>query len=221
MSDKNGFFITLEGGEGAGKSTLARRLQAELEKAGYRVVLTREPGGSFLGESIRKILLHPGEKRIAPFAELLLFLAARAQHLQEVIAPALAQGKIVISDRFSDSTFVYQGIARVGVPQETVVRFCRDVEGVYTPHLTFLLDISPEVGLRRARHRVLDRIEQEGLAFHQAIRQGFLEQAAKEKERMVVISAEQPADAVWKEVWALLKVRLNKLHVQAACACRE
>ncbi len=209
MSGKKGFFLTLEGGEGAGKSTLAKRMQAEMEKLGYSVVLTREPGGSFLGEAIRQLLLRPGDKEIVPLAELLLFLAARAQHIQEVIAPALKEGKVVISDRFSDSTLVYQGMARGRLPKSQVESLCREVEGTCTPDCTFLLDLSPEVGFQRARHRSLDRIEQEGAAFHQAIRRGFLEQARKEKQRILVLDAEQSPAAVWRQAWSLLAPRLG------------
>lgn len=210
MSKKKGFFLTLEGGEGAGKSTLAHRLQTEIEKQGIPVVVTREPGGSFLGETIRNLLLQPGEKEIFPLAELLLFLAARAQHIQEVIDPALKQGKVVISDRFSDSTIVYQGVARGGIPKDQVEKLCREVEGACIPDCTFLLDLHPEVGFQRARHRSLDRIEQEGTAFHRAIRQGFLEQARKEKQRIVVLDAEQSPTAVWRQAWSCLTPRINQ-----------
>lgn len=211
MSRTKGFFLTLEGGEGAGKSTLAKRLQTEIEKRGIPVVITREPGGSFLGEAIRHLLLQPGEKEIFPFAELLLFLAARAQHIEELIDPALKQGKVVISDRFSDSTIVYQGVARGAVAKDQVERLCRAVEGTCTPDCTFLLDLPPEVGFQRARHRSLDRIEQEGATFHRAIRQGFLELARKEKQRIVVLDAEKSPTAVFKQAWSCLAPRIHEI----------
>lgn len=174
----NPFFITFEGGEGAGKSTLLQRMARELEARGHQVVVTREPGGSALGEHIRRWLLNRDASfTVGMKAELLLFLAARAQHIEELILPALKAGKIVLCDRFNDSTVVYQGYAR-GLGAQDVQELCRVACGAVVPDLTFFLDVDVRLGLRRTQgaHKEnagageVDRIEAEGMRLWEGFR---------------------------------------------------
>lgn len=204
-----GCFISLEGGEGAGKTTLAAYLLKELKQKGYDVVLTREPGGSKLGESVRSWLLDKNNSRtIGVKAELLLFLAARAQHIEEFIKPALEQGKIVLCDRFNDSSIAYQGAGR-GLGVKYVEELCNLVCGSVCPKFTLFLDIDPQVGLVRtkriakenAQRGQLDRIESEAIEFHTRVREAFLSIAKHEPERMSVIDATQSQAAVFKEAF--------------------
>ncbi|MBI3508175.1 MAG: dTMP kinase [Chlamydiia bacterium] len=187
-----GRFITFEGGEGAGKTTLMEGLAHRLtQEKGRSVLKTREPGGTELGEEIRHLLL---KKRslMSPYAELCLFLASRSEHIREVIQPALAKGQIILCDRFNDSTIAYQGNAR-GLSMEKVAHFCSFISEHLTPHLTLYLDIDPEQGLQRAHKvREQDRIEAEGLAFHKKIREGYLAIAKKEPNRFHLLDASQP-----------------------------
>lgn len=195
---RNGLFITFEGGEGAGKTTLINKIEKALIEQGYSVLKTREPGGSLLSEEIRSLVLsHKEGYTIAPTAELLLFLAARAQHLEEKIRPALEQGKIVLCDRFNDSTIVYQGIARQ-LGQDFVTNLCHLVCNDTQVDLTLLLDIDPSLGLKRVQEAYQakgkevesqDRIELEKIDFHIKIRKGFLSLANKEPERIKIIDA--------------------------------
>ncbi len=202
-----GVFITFEGGEGAGKTTLIEELARHLASEGYQVVKTREPGGTHLGEHIRSLLLdHAPERPISPMAELCLFLAARAQHVQDVIKPALEARKIVLCDRFNDSTVAYQGVGR-GLGADAVEKYCAFACQGVQPHLTFYLDLDPAQGLARARRdqpkiagaRGYDRIESEGLAFHTKIREAFLEIQKKHKARVRLIDALQPMAIVYSE----------------------
>lgn len=205
-----GKFITFEGGEGCGKSTQATRLKAALEAGGRDVLLTREPGGTRLAELIRGLLKDELEDPPCDRAELLLFLAARAQLVSTVIRPALAAGKWVVSDRFCDSTFAYQGYGR-GLPLD----FLRLANGFacegLVPDLTILLDADPATSHARMRRReaatqtAADRIELAGDAFHARLRRGFLEMAAREPSRMVTIDASGTPDEVWEQVWKSLK----------------
>lgn len=190
MRPHKGLFITLEGGEGAGKSTLADALAKELSAKGFSVVKTREPGGSSLAEKIRQLLLHPGQM-IAPQAELLLFLAARAQHVQEKIMPALEEGAIVLCDRYSDSTVAYQAFAR-GLPLEEVEALDKIARSPAVPDLTLFLDIDPEEAFKRISSRGRDRMEKESLDFHKKVREGFLFLAKRDKTRIVHLDAEEP-----------------------------
>lgn len=192
-----GHFITLEGGEGSGKTTLLHQLATFLVQRGYEVLTTREPGGSDLGETIRNWLLHQDASvSIGHKAELLLFLAARTQHLEEKILPALQAGQVVLCDRFNDSTIAYQGGAR-GLGIQYVQELCDLVCGSMTPQLTLLLNVSPEIGLARSRgmqkeHAAageLDRIESETLAFHHKIQDTFELLAKKEPLRIYTIDA--------------------------------
>ena len=200
-----GRFITFEGGEGCGKSTQVRRLAEYLASKGIEVVLTREPGGTRLAELIRGLLKDEREDPPCDRSELLLFLAARAQLVRNVIEPALASGKWVLSDRFSDSTFAYQGYGR-GLPLD-VLRLANDFacDGL-KPDLTLLLDVRPEVAVARMRRREAatntsaDRIEQAGDGFHSRLRAGFLEMAKAEPERIKVIDANGSPDDVWARI---------------------
>ena len=200
-----GRFITFEGGEGCGKSTQVKRLAEHLASKGIEVVLTREPGGTRLAELIRGLLKDEREDPPCDRSELLLFLAARAQLVRNVIEPALASGKWVLSDRFSDSTFAYQGYGR-GLPLD-VLRLANDFacDGL-KPDLTLLLDVSPEVAAARMRRREAatntsaDRIEQAGDGFHSRLRAGFLEMAKAEPERIRVIDANGSPDDVWARI---------------------
>ena len=207
---KKGKFITLEGGEGCGKSTQVARLKAALEAAGVKVVLTREPGGTRLSELVRSLLKDEREDPPCDRAELLLFLSARAQLVREVIAPALAAGAWVVSDRFSDSTLAYQGYGR-GLDLG-FIRAANDFacEGL-RPDRTFLLEVPPEVARARLGERerrtatVADRIEAAGDEFHARLRRGFAELAAAEPGRIVRIDASGTPDQVWEQLWTSLK----------------
>ncbi len=206
-----GRFITLEGGEGAGKTTQARMLVRRLEALGRKVESTREPGGTPLGRRLEE-LLSGSSGRVVPGrrAELLLYLAARAQHVEKVIQPALERGMVVVCDRFIDSSEVYQGRAR-GLGVEAVRRLNRWACGETWPDLTILLDLDPVLGLKRVRERQdslglgLDRLEREEMPFHQAVRQGFLDQARGDPGRVKVVAADRPPDEVAEEVWSLVK----------------
>jgi len=207
-----GKFITFEGGEGAGKSTQATLLAKRLAVAGIGVLLTREPGGSPGAEIIRHVLLSGAARRFGPGTETLLFAAARADHLDTVIIPALRSGQWVICDRFIDSTRVYQGI--VG---KVDLSFIRGLErltvGASGPDLTFILDLPADTGLARAKARRgdddPDRFETEDLAHHQALNAGFRAIAAEEKQRCVLIDADRPAEQVADEIWRVVRLRLN------------
>ena len=204
-----GRFITFEGGEGCGKSTQVKRLKEALEREGLEVLVTREPGGTWLGEQIRSLLKDQDTDAPCARAELLLFLASRAQQVRNVMRPALERGAWVVSDRFSDSTMAYQGYGR-GLPLD-VLRVANDFacEGL-KPDLTVLLDVDTETSRARLRTReaatntTADRIEQAGDAFHARLRQGFLEMAAQEPNRIVTIDASGTPDEVWEKVWKSL-----------------
>lgn len=200
-------FITVEGGEGAGKTTLIRKLDSLFKERGESVLLTREPGGTKLGEQIRLWLLNRGTGiQIDPVAELLLFLTARSQHIHEVIKPALAAGKVVICDRFNDSSVAYQGAGRgLGVP--FVRNLCNTVCGDPVPDLTYYLDVDPRIGLQRTRGAVkenakagdLDRIEAEANAFHERVRHAFVAMAKEDPIRFRLIDANAPKHVVLHE----------------------
>ena len=204
-----GRFITFEGGEGCGKSTQVARLKAALEARGIPVLLTREPGGTRLSELIRGLLKDEREDPPCDRCELLLFLAARAQLVRNVIRPALEAGTWVVSDRFSDSTFAYQGYGR-GLPLD-VLRLANDFacEGL-VPDRTLLLDVDAATSRARMRRReaatqtTADRIEQAGEDFHARLRQGFLEMAERDPARIVKIDASGTPDEVWELVWKSL-----------------
>lgn len=191
-----GFFIALEGGEGAGKSTQARRLAETLRASGHEVVQTREPGGSPGAEEIRKLLVTGDAARWTPLTEALLMYAAREDHLHATIRPALARGAVVISDRFADSSEAYQG-AGGGVPLETLNALRSAVVGPDEPDLTLVFDLAVEAGLARAEARGGDaRFESKGTAYHQRLRDAYLAIAARRKDSTVLIDAAQNEDAV-------------------------
>ncbi|MDH4550610.1 dTMP kinase [Pseudomonas sp. LB-090624] len=200
----NGLFITLEGPEGAGKSTNRDYLAARLREHGLDVVLTREPGGTPLAEKVRELLLAPTEENMAADTELLLVFAARAQHLAQVIRPALARGAVVLCDRFTDATYAYQGGGR-GLSVERIATLEQFVQGDLRPDLTLVFDLPVEVGLARAAARGrLDRFEQEGQGFFEAVRQAYLQRAQREPQRYNLLDAAQSLEAVQRAIDALL-----------------
>lgn len=202
---KHKLFITFEGGEGAGKTTLIEGIFRHLTSLGYAVIKTREPGGTKIGEKIRSLLLEVQEEKISPLAELSLFLAARAQHIEEVILPALQAGKIVLCDRFNDSSVAYQGMAR-NLGKEEVARTCGFISQGLKPDLTFYLDIEPSLGLSRVqRTRVQDRIEQEGLSFHAKIRKAYLDLSREHPERIHLLDASLPKERVFHSAIGIIK----------------
>ena len=204
-----GRFITLEGGEGAGKSTQIQVVKDYLEARGIDVVVTREPGGTAEGQEIRNLLVSGDKDKWSPLSETLLILADRAAHLERVIRPALAEGKYVVCDRFFDSTRAYQGIAG-GLGLEVIHNLQQPVLGTTLPDVTLLLDIDPEKGLSRAQERGGDlRFESKTLAYHQTLRQAFLDFAKQEPERMVVIDADRDIEAVSTDIITVLGERLD------------
>jgi len=205
-----GDFITFEGIEGSGKSTQIRLLFEYLKGRGVDVKMTREPGGTVIGEKVRGILLDPTTKGLIPRAELFLYAAARLQHIEEVIQPALDEGKVVLCDRFMDATVAYQGYGReVPLNEVKVVNSLVTVD--LKTDLTILLDLPVEVGLGRARERNLadaasatSRFEEEDLVFHQRVREGYLAIAAAERNRVKIIPADQPMEKVARQVQAVV-----------------
>ena len=230
----SGFFITFEGGEGSGKSTQARLLKDLLEESGLSVLLTREPGGTDMAERIRALLVRGDPDALSSTAEALLNYAARDDHLRRRIRPALRQGRVVISDRFMDSTRAYQVLAG-DCPVRLVDALERDVVGETVPDLTFIMDIDPEMGLARAGRRLAqdatdnkglpaaqadaalshdsgseDRFERFGLAFHKRLREAYLTIARAQPQRCVVIDAGRPPEQVAAEIARITTARLRK-----------
>ena len=202
-----GVFITLEGIEGVGKSTHALYIRERLEQHGYQTLLTREPGGTKTGEAIRDILLHATSSPINNLTELLLIFSARAQHLQEIIIPALKANKVVICDRFTDATYAYQGGGRAIDRQQIQILEALVQEGL-KPDLTILLDSPVEVGLGRANHRSkADRFESETVNFFQRVRQEYLALAGSEPERILVIDANRPLQQIQQDINSILAAR--------------
>ena len=201
-----GVFVTFEGPEGSGKSTQIQYLDSALRKAGYSVRTTREPGGTKVGEAIRRTLLSPAsDERITPETEALLVLAARSQHIAHLIQPALARGSIVLCDRFADSTFAYQGFGR-GLPLSWLRTANRAATGGLTPHLTLLLDVPPSIGLTRRGHArgKANRLDRESLKFHQRVRKGFLTLASHAPRRIKIINGDRPVQLVRAQIEALV-----------------
>ncbi|MDY0250085.1 MAG: dTMP kinase [Pseudomonas sp.] len=195
-----GLFITLEGPEGAGKTTNRAYLAEQLQGQGFRVALTREPGGTVLAEQIREILLAPHDEAMAVDTELLLMFAARAQHLAQVILPALAEGKIVICDRFTDATYAYQGGGR-GLDCSRIALLEQFVQGDLRPDMTLLFDLPVSDGMARAVARgKLDRFEQEQQVFFESVRQAYLRRAAEDPERFRLVNAQQALVDVQKSL---------------------
>ena len=200
----SGLFITLEGPEGAGKSTNRDYLATRFREQGIDVVLTREPGGTPLAERIREILLAPSNELMASDTELLLMFAARAQHIDQVIRPALERGCVVICDRFTDATYAYQGGGR-GLSHQRIAVLEDFVQGALRPDMTLVFDLPVEVGLARAAERgCLDRFEQEGMAFFEAVRQTYLQRAAEHPQRYRIVDAAQPLQDVQQSLDRLL-----------------
>jgi dTMP kinase len=204
-----GRFITIEGGEGAGKSTMMGRVMNWLEIAGHRVIGTREPGGTDLAEKLREILLDRNNISLSGQAELLLLFAARSQHLDQLIRPALARGDWVLCDRFTDATWAYQGGGR-GLPRDEIDALETLVHGDLQPDLTLLLDLPVEQGLKRAAERgQADRFEQEPRVFFEHVRKAYLERAAAARERFAVIDASGNIEEVWSQIEPVLRARME------------
>ncbi len=207
-----GRFVTIEGGEGAGKSTQTARLAQALERRGIGTLVTREPGGTPAAERIRALLLDPGAADWEPATEVLLYYAARAENVAKTIEPALATGRTVICDRFADSTLAYQGYG-AGVPVDLVRAVGNAALGGFGPDLTLILDFDPELGLARTRARsdARDRYESRPLDFHRRVREGFLAIAADAPERCAVIDAAAAEDAVAAEILARYTRRFGQI----------
>jgi dTMP kinase len=200
-----GRFISIEGGEGAGKSTSIAFIQQYLAAKGIELVSTREPGGTELAEKIRALLLDHHDEDVDPYAELLMVFAARRQHVTQVIEPALEAGKWVLSDRFTDASYAYQGYGRQ-LPLAFIDELAQWVHGDTNPDCTILLDLDIEIGMQRARQRnALDRIESEQMSFFEAVRQGYLSRAEAEPERFRVIDASQNIAGVEQQLEAVLE----------------
>ena len=206
-----GWFITFEGVEGSGKTTQIRLAGQSLREKGFPVIVTQEPGGTPLGDRIRRILLNRGGFEISGNAEVFLFAAARAQHTDAVILPALERGEVILCDRFSDATVAYQAYGR-GLPLGAVRDVCRLASRGVSPHLTLLFDLPIETGLERAFRRIAgrdedhreDRFERENLDFHRRIREGYLSIAREEPDRVKVIDASGDIESTWREVRLIL-----------------
>ena len=216
----HGIFITLEGIDGTGKSTHARRLAAYLRKRGIPTVLTREPGGTEVGEQIRRLLLNPKISKMSPLTELTLMYSAREQHLEEVVRPALARGRVVVSDRYNDASFAYQGYGRMlGV--QTVRALDRITCGRTQPDLTLLLDLDPQTALERARKRNTrrrmkhTRFENHGLKFQKRVRTGYLALARQEPRRIKLIQADRPVAEIEAEIRRIVDDLLVRHQVRA------
>ena len=215
-------FITLEGIEGAGKTSQIREIARFLEGRGHECLITREPGDTPIGRKIRSILLDPENKALTSMAELFLYAADRAQHLEERVLPALAAGKTVISDRFHDATRVYQGAAR-GIDTALIDRINRLVLGDLVPDLTLLFDLPPETGLARAWKQLGDgerddresRFEAEALSFHEKVRAGYLRLAESEPARFRVVHAEKGLSEVTEQVLAILGREIPALEARS------
>ena len=214
-----GCFVTFEGGEGAGKSTLIDKIYDILFAQKLNLVRTREPGGTILGEEVRRLLLDHSKNTMSKYAELCLFLASRAQHIKEIILPALNSNKIVLCDRFNDSTVAYQGYARdIGINK--VENYCSLICENLLPNITIYLDIDPKIGLQRVKKlpqkkssAILDRIEAEHISFHQKIRDGFHKIAKKNKDRFFIIDASKSQEEVLKETIELIEKKLKNLNL--------
>ena len=203
-------FITFEGPDGSGKTTQVKRIGRKLIEKGFDIVYTREPGGTEISDQVREILMNMKNKQMCPRTEILLFCAARAQLVEEVIRPALQSGKIVISDRYADSTLAYQGYGH-GFEQETLKQLLNFTTGNLWPDLPFLLDISAEKGLRRriSNQEEWNRMDDYQLAFHERVRNGYHQLAAADPQRWEIIDADQSEKAVENEIMQRLARRLH------------
>ena len=210
MTDR-GLFITFEGTDGAGKTTQIQRLTADLRQTGYDVCLTREPGGTPISEQIRDMLLNPDHSEMAATTELLLYAASRAQHVSEVIKPALDAGKVVISSRFADATVVYQGYGR-GLDLDRIHHLNRIATDGVTPDVTFVLDLPVEIGLQRVQNSRggLDRLESEKIEFHRRLREGYQTIAQQEPQRLKIIDAKVSPKRVYAQIQAAIQPLLQQ-----------
>ncbi|MCE2396805.1 dTMP kinase [Candidatus Poribacteria bacterium] len=210
MADR-GLFITFEGTDGAGKTTQIERLTADLRQASYDVCLTREPGGTPISEQIRDMLLNPEHNEMAATTELLLYAASRAQHVSEVIKPALKAGKVVISSRFADATVVYQGYGR-GLDLGRIHHLNRIATDGVTPDVTFVLDLPVEIGLQRVQNSRggLDRLEREKIEFHRRLRESYQIIAKQEPERLKIIDAQVSPEQVYAQIQAIIQPLLQQ-----------
>ena len=205
-------FITLEGIEGAGKTSQIPNIKKFLFSCGHTLISTKEPGGTFLGEKIREILLDPENKKIPPMSELLLYQADRAHHIKDVIEPAIKAGKTVICDRFTDATLAYQGFAR-GLDIVEIKMLNKLVTKKIVPDLTILFDLSPEIGLKRAwkqidsgqRSNKETRFEKESILFHEKVRAGYLKILEFEPKRFRIVDASKSFDNVWNQIKSILE----------------
>ena len=210
MKDKPLKFVSLEGIEGVGKSTATVAITNEVASLGYETTVTREPGGTKIGEEIRSILLNPEHTHINPLSELLLLNASRAQHIEETILPALKQGKFVICDRFTDASFAYQGAGR-GIHFSIVQEVSNLVVKNLQPSLTFLLDASASLGLSRVAQRTeqFDRFEKENLEFFERVRKEYLRRAENEPERIFVIDASADRETVSNKIASIIREKFG------------
>lgn len=220
-------FITLEGIEGCGKSTQAKLLASRFRRDGRDCLLTREPGGTPIGRQIRSVILSPANRRMSAETELGLYFSDRAQHLREVVWPALDAGRIVVCDRFTDSTIAYQGYGR-GLSLRSIRSLDRVMTGAFRPHLTILLDLPAEAGLTRARarnrgsvaHRREGRFEREQLEFHERVRGGYARLARREPDRYIVVGAQGERrdvhEAIWSSLVASPKIPAEKRRTRRA-----
>ena len=204
-----GIFITLEGGDGAGKSTQIDNIKTYFEERGYSVLLSREPGGTHIGEKLRDILLDRSNSEMDPVTEMLVYAASRAQHVSELVRPALEEGKVVICDRYVDSSIAYQGYGReLG---DDVAKVNRIATGGLTPDITFWLDIDPEEGKRRAKNDgELDRLETENMDFHYRLREGYKALHEAEPERIKVIDASKSREEMKQRIYEQLDKLLER-----------
>jgi dTMP kinase len=202
MQVPTGLLVTFEGIEGSGKSTQIELTRAYVEGQGYPCLVTKEPGGSPLGEEIRSFLLHRGDLRIDPLAELFLIEADRAEHVAEVIRPALVNGRIILCDRYTDATIAYQGYAR-GLDIAVITQMNQWATGGLAPHCTIVLDCPVEVGMERAKGE--DRFEREDKKFHQQVREGYLRIARQEPRRVQVVSGEGAQSAIQGEIRRIIR----------------
>lgn len=201
-----GFFITFEGVEGCGKTTQAKLLREYLIKEGYQVLLTREPGGPGISEKIRNILLDKGNSEMLPETELLLYMASRSQHTGQWIIPALQKGEIVISDRYYDSSLAYQGAARK-INRNIIDIIIRYATFGLVPDITFIIDIPVEIGLSRITANLADRLESETMAFHEKVRQGFLDIAREDEKRYIIIDGRKDIDEIHEQIIHSIKLQ--------------
>jgi len=209
-------FITFEGGEGTGKTTQIQRLKQNFEKQAIPVIASREPGGTPKAEKIRKMLLSGDIRHMGPYSEALMFFIARQDHVQNLIQPALDKGKVVLCDRFSDSTTIYQGVSN-NIPAAELRKLEQTIVGNIQPTLTFILDLPEDIALKRVRKRAEesaqeeDRFETENRLFHQKLRKGFLDLAQQEKERCIVIDASATPDLIADRIWNHIEKRYQSL----------